>query len=372
MSKKQGNIENHVKKFRLANDWSQDELAQRIGVRRQAVYDIESGRYLPNTAVALRLAKVFGCRVEDLFVPEETLDNNRIHILDGSAASSPRVGLAKIRDRLVGFPLEGRRSMIDGLRAADALISKDGKKVEYLSPTDKMMKSVLLLGCDPAFQFLDTHVSRLAPDATVHCHFASSHRAINGLAAGFAHIAGTHLHNTGKAESNVLLAGQMLVGGGVRVIGFSMLEEGLMVAKGNPLGIRRVSDLSNPDVRLINREPGAALRVLLDDHLKNAGVPASAVNGYHDEVHSHIEGALRVSCNAADAALGLRAIADAFGLDFVHITSVRCDLVVPVDLAGHPTVRIVLDVLQSSALRKELRSVPGYDASVTGSQIAVL
>jgi putative molybdopterin biosynthesis protein len=102
-----------VKKYRLAKSWSQDDLAQRIGIRRQAIYDIESGRYLPNTAVALRLARVFGCRVEDLFIQEETLKDDRIHILDGGPAASPRLGLAKIRDRLVGFPLEGRRAMID-------------------------------------------------------------------------------------------------------------------------------------------------------------------------------------------------------------------------------------------------------------------
>jgi putative molybdopterin biosynthesis protein len=244
--------------------------------------------------------------------------------------------------------------------------------VEFLNPSDKMAKTVLLLGCDPAFQFLDAHVSRIVPEASVHCHFASSHRALSGLAAGFAHLAGTHLHNTGKDESNVLLAGQMLLGAGVNVIGFSLLEEGLMVAKGNPLGIRGVVDLSSPDIRLVNREPGAALRVLLDDHLKRAGIPASAVNGYHNEVHSHIEGALRVFCHAADAALGLRAIAATFDLDFVDITAVRCDLVIPGDLMDHPTVRVVLDVLQSAALKKEVNSVPGYDAAVTGKQIATL
>ena len=52
-----------VKDFRLRKGWSQEDLAAGIDVRRQAVYDIESGRYLPNTAIALRLARLFGCRV---------------------------------------------------------------------------------------------------------------------------------------------------------------------------------------------------------------------------------------------------------------------------------------------------------------------
>ncbi|MDD2317928.1 MAG: substrate-binding domain-containing protein, partial [Desulfobacterales bacterium] len=83
-------------------------------------------------------------------------------------------------------------------------------------------------------------------------------------------------------------------------------------------------------------------------------------------------GAYRIACNVADAALGLRAIAEAFGLDFVPIAAVRCDLVIPGDLIGHPTVKILLDVLQSAALRREIDAIPGYEAGVTGKIIAEL
>jgi molybdate-binding protein len=74
----------------------------------------------------------------------------------------------------------------------------------------------------------------------------------------------------------------------------------------------------------------------------------------------------------ADAALGLRAIAEAFGLGFVAIAAARCDLVIPGDLNGHHTMRILLDVLQSAALRREIDTLPGYDGSVTGKMIAEL
>ena len=59
MTKEKESIQCLVKKYRLASSWSQDDLAQRIGVRRQAIYDIESGRYLPNTAVAPKLLPPF-------------------------------------------------------------------------------------------------------------------------------------------------------------------------------------------------------------------------------------------------------------------------------------------------------------------------
>ena len=360
-----------VKDFRLKKGWTQQELADRIDVRRQAIYDIESGRYLPNTAIALQLARVFGCRVEDLFVEKTSPEYMPVHVVDGEAESSPRLALGRVRDRMIGFPLTGTESIPFGLRSADGLLARDGKNARILLPEEQLDETIILMGCDPAFAILGQHVTRLARNARVHCRFASSHKALNCLAQGIAHVAGTHLHNPGKSESNVEAARQRLTVSS-RMFGFSLLEEGLMVAKNNPLGIRTVNDLAQPMVRFVNREPGAALRVLLDDHLQKAGIGIDAINGYGNEVFSHREGAYRIACNVADAALGLRSIAEAFGLGFVPITAVRCDLVIPEDLFDHPTIPILLDVLQSQHLRQEIATLPGYDSSMTGQLIAEL
>jgi putative molybdopterin biosynthesis protein len=365
-------ITSNVKQFRLKKGWSQQELAEKIDVRRQAIYDIEAGRYLPNTAIALRLARLFHCRVEDLFVERTPEEIQPVHILNGESGSSPRLALGRVRDRLIGLPLDGTGSIPFGLRSADGLLTPDKKKARILSSSERLDKTIILMGCDPAFEILGDHLARVSPDARVHCRFASSHRALSGLAEGLAHVAGTHLHNTGKIESNVEVAGRKLAGIRGSILGFSLLEEGLMVARGNPLGIRSVADLAQPMVRFVNRDPGAALRVLLDDHLQCAGIDGSAINGYQNEVTSHWEGAYRIACNVADAALGLRAIAEAFGLGFVSIMSARCDMVIPNDLLAHSTIKILLDVLQSAALRNEISAIPGYASSVTGNMIAEL
>jgi putative molybdopterin biosynthesis protein len=137
------------------------------------------------------------------------------------------------------------------------------------------------------------------------------------------------------------------------------------------LGIRTPADLAKGMIRLVNREPGAALRVLLDDCLARADVPQKEIAGYERLVPGHIEGAQMVAYNLADAALGLRAVATAFGLDFVLMQAVRCDLVIPNDLVDHPAIRVVLDILQTKALRDELASLPGYESSCTGTLIGV-
>jgi putative transcriptional regulator len=58
----------HLKRHRLARDgMSQQELADRVGVSRQTILSIEKGKYHPSIELALRLARVFGVAVEDLF-----------------------------------------------------------------------------------------------------------------------------------------------------------------------------------------------------------------------------------------------------------------------------------------------------------------
>lgn len=372
-SQKVDTITCRVKEFRLKKGWSQEELATSLGIRRQAVYDIESGRYLPNTGIALQLARIFSCRVEELFVESSAPVIEPVHVVKGEAeVPSTRLAMGRVRDRLVGLPLQGADALSFGLQSADGLLNSDQKSAYILSPPDHLEKTLILMGCDPAFEILGQLVTRIAPKNRVHCRFASSHRALNALAEGVAHVAGTHLHNVGKTESNVIAAGQKLTTSRSRILGFSLLEEGLMVTKGNPLGLRTVADLAQPMVRFVNREPDAALRVLLDDLLQRAGIDGNSINGYANVVSSHRDGAYRIACNVADAALGLRAIAEAYGLGFVPIAEARCDLVIPADLEEHPTIKILQDTLQSVALRKELATLPGYDGSVTGKIIAEL
>lgn len=371
MAKERFQAVSFVKEFRLACGWSQDQLAERIGVRRQAIYDIESGRYLPNTAVALRLARQFRCRVEDLFKEEEVPRDPAIQMVHAHRTDHPRVCVAAVRERLVGFALEGRRALIDGLKAADGLLSADGKRVELFASSDDINQTALLMGCDPSFEILGSHVARQPVRGRVLCRFASSSLALKKLGAGQAHIAGTHLHNTDDhVESNVSRAVELLGGTRSKVVGYSLLEEGLIVARGNPLGISSVADLCGPHLRFVNRERGAALRVLLDDQLRSAGIPVTEINGYDRIVYNHLEGAQLVAMGLADAGLGFRVIAKAFDIGFVPMAVVRSDLVIPSDLLDHPTVRQVLDVLQTSALKRELSALPGYDPSPLGHIIA--
>ena len=63
-------VTTRVREFRLAKDWNQGELAERLGVSRQTVNAIETGRYEPSLGLAMALAELFGCSMEELYTLE--------------------------------------------------------------------------------------------------------------------------------------------------------------------------------------------------------------------------------------------------------------------------------------------------------------
>lgn len=64
-------MKNRIRVLRAEHDWSQAELARRVGVSRQAVNAVEVGKHVPSLTLAFEIARVFGCRIEDIFTPDE-------------------------------------------------------------------------------------------------------------------------------------------------------------------------------------------------------------------------------------------------------------------------------------------------------------
>jgi putative transcriptional regulator len=71
MEQPEGSMRNRLRVLRAEREWSQAELAERLGVSRQTVNAIETGKYDPSLPLAFDIAKLFGLRIEEIFVPGE-------------------------------------------------------------------------------------------------------------------------------------------------------------------------------------------------------------------------------------------------------------------------------------------------------------
>ncbi len=146
-------------------------------------------------------------------------------------------------------------------------------------------------------------------------------------------------------------------------------EQGLIVAPGNPLGIRDIADLAREGVRFINRQKGSGTRVLLDYRLKLLGISPGAIQGYPDEEYTHMNVAAAVLSGRADAGLAVRAAANALGLPFEPVGVEEYDLVIPRRFYETEAMRALLDVIRGPEFRAIVEGLGGYGTEKTGQVI---
>lgn len=195
--------------------------------------------------------------------------------------------------------------------------------------------------------------------------------SLDGLVAlrqGLADIAGCHLFDVEAGEYNLPFIRHLFPDRPMEVVTLVHREQGLIVAEGNPLGIRDVEDLARPQVRIVNRNPGSGTRSWLDHRLREVGIPHEAVSGYDVEVPTHRAVAEAVASGVAGTGLGIRAAAIEAGLGFVPLFTERYDLVMNADRVDDPEVRRLLDALCGTPFRKEVGRHGGYDMTHTGDE----
>jgi molybdate-binding protein len=190
------------------------------------------------------------------------------------------------------------------------------------------------------------------------------------LKQSFIHVAGSHLRDEATGESNLPAVRKQFPKGSVAVISYAIWEEGIVIARGNPKGIKDISDLARRDVSIVNREPGAGSRIMLDSHLQKAGVATRAVKGYQNIASGHLPAAWQVKNGQADCCLATKTAACVFGLDFIPLESERYDLVIHEQNLSHPGVQVLLETLGRTAFRRELEGLGGYDTRGAGDRLA--
>lgn len=366
-------VQNQLGRIRKARGIGASALARRVNISRQTIYAIEAGTYVPNTEVALRLARELEVTVDELFsLPTATGESPGSIAVDVLSATIPPKGqpvrLCRIGSRWMSVPVSASPYY---LPKADAIVRKPGLaggKTDLIvfASDEAAAKRLILAGCDPAASLLADMVEKLTGVEIVSAA-ASSKLALTWLKAGKVHVAGSHLQDARTGEFNLPFVRREFPAEDFTVITFARWEEGLVLARGNPKSIRRIEDLARKNVRFVNRETGSGSRTLLDKLLGKSGVNANKIAGYNRLARGHLAAAYCVISGEADCCLATRSASRTFGLDFIPLNSERYDLVMRSRTLELPAVKALVDVLQRAELRRKLELIAGYDTSRTGA-----
>ena len=368
-------VESRLAQIRKSRGVGASDLARRVNVSRQTIHAIEVGTYVPNTEVALNLARELEVTVDELFSlrdgsrkSPESLTAEVLSLVP--PAKGQPVRICQIGSKWVSVPVSATPYYIP---EADGVIKRPGRTngradLVVLAKDEAAQRRLVLAGCDPATGLLARMVEKISGVEIVSAA-ASSKLALTWLSEGKAHIAGSHLEDAKTGEFNLPFIRKQFPDGDFRVVTFARWEEGLVVEANNPKGIRNVEDLVRKNVKFVNRESGSGSRALLDKLLQKAGIDAQKVHGYDRIAHGHLAAAYCVVAGGADACLATRSAAQSFGLDFIPLHSERYDLVMRKRTADLPAVQAFLDVLQRATLRRKLEVLAGYDTTQTGTVV---
>jgi len=270
-----------------------------------------------------------------------------------------RVNIGRVGERVVAIPLPRAAGSTTTLSRAEGIIripslsegmvAGEETKAELLVEPEDISNTIVSIGShDITLDILSDEIRKRGAEIRIASGNVGSLGGLLALKKGTAHMAGSHLLDIQTGEYNISYIRKYLKGIPVHVFNLVTREQGLIIQKENPKGVKGTGDLKRDDITFVNRQPGSGTRILLDYKLEEMGIDPARINGYENEEYTHMNVAVAVLNRMADVGLGIMAAARALGLDFISVLNGQYDLVVP-----------------SSLPSKEWRSVEGNLMNVT-------
>ena len=291
-----------------------------------------------------------------------------------------RVKIGSVDGNLISSQLPRGSGSITTLTEADGIIriprdqegvnEKEAVTAHLLRPLPAIDDTVVITGShDNTLDLLADQVRRTHTHVSVSSSHVGSMGGLMALKKGACHMAGAHLLDPEDGSYNISYIQKYLAGEAVTVVNLVMREQGLMVPKGNPKGIRGLEDLAAQKLRFINRQAGSGTRILCDYKLSALGIDPLEIPGYDTDEYTHMSVAVAVLSGRADAGLGIMAAARALDLDFIPVVTEEYDLVIPQRFFETAKVQALMETIQSKAFQKRVLDMGGYGMERTGQII---
>ena len=374
-------LQNDLSRWRHKAELTQQELAERVGISRQALSAIESGRSAPSTTLALKLARELECPVDELFwLDNPHPDPGLMATLAANGAGQEAVTqtapviLGRVAAKWVAHPVNPYERCLKNVSGDGQLCGESNQNtgrfgrdvsVNNWLPREELAQNILVAGCAPPLAMLERQIAQQGAGG-MRWIPRSSMDALDLLARQEVHMAGLHVTNRAGDGYNDEIVGERFDTGEMRLVTLTRWQLGLVVAPGNPLGVHEIEDLLRRDLRFVGREEESGAHLALVQYLEERRLNPEQLSIF-DRVKSHLEAGLAVAYGKGDVGLSVEGIARGLGLDFIPLVEERFELVFPSQWEGFGPLRPVLDVLVSGRFRRQLAAMPGYDAESTGA-----
>jgi putative molybdopterin biosynthesis protein len=293
-----------------------------------------------------------------------------------------RVRMGYVGSKLMASPLSRGSGVVSSFMKADGILevpqglegfeAGEEVNVRLLSPVDKLENTLVVIGShDPLLDELGDMLHLENNNVYMSSSHVGSMGGIMAIRRGEAHAAGCHLLNTENGEYNIAFIKKYFPKGGVKLIRCVGRQQGMMVAKGNPLNIQKFPDIAKAGVRYVNRQKGSGTRILTDYLCKQEGLDANAIYGYDREELTHTSVAAQIASGSADAGMGIYSAAKLYDLDFINVCIEEYDLIIPDHAWDTPMVQQLLVTLKSDAFKEKILSLGGYTVENPGQVIEI-
>lgn len=293
-----------------------------------------------------------------------------------------RVRMGAVGGRLMASPLSRGSGVVSSFMKADGILEvpqglegyEAGEEVtlRLLSPMEKLRNTLVVIGShDPLLDELADMLHLGDPRLYMSSSHVGSMGGIMAIRRGEAHMAGCHLLDTADGTYNRSFIRKYFPKGDVKLISCVGRQQGLMVARGNPLNICSFADISRQGIRYVNRQKGSGTRILTDYLCSREKVEPSDVYGYTREELTHTSVAAQIACGSADVGMGIYSAAKLYDLDFIPICIEEYDLIIPDHAWDSPMVQQLLTILRSDAFREKILSMGGYTVDYPGQVLCL-
>jgi putative molybdopterin biosynthesis protein len=293
-----------------------------------------------------------------------------------------RVKLGKVGERIIATPLPRGAGCITTITEADGIIripnhveginAQEPVLAELLRPLSSINNTIVVVGShDNTLDVLADRIRAGRNNLTLSSSHVGSMGGLMAIKSGVCHLAGSHLLDTADGSYNVSYIRKYLPGMKIKLVHLVFRDQGLIIAKGNPKGVKGIEDLARKDITFINRQGGSGTRILLDYRLKQFGIDPEHITGYDNEEFTHMSVAVSVLSGSSDVGLGIFAAANALHLDFIPVVTEQYDLVIPDVYFETENMQILLETINTADFKKRVEALGGYSTKKTGEIMTV-